>query len=84
MGKIVREPSIHILGETKNDFLGPLVGPLLAPYETYFNHIGHISFSLGPGPARVPLMEAEGYSRRGFFFPKKVRMFLLIVLYVFS
>ena len=28
-------------------------------------------FSLGPGPARAPLMEAEGYSRRALFVSRK-------------
>ena len=42
MEKIVREPSIHILGEKRIDFVGSLLGP----YWTYVDQIATVTKSL--------------------------------------
>ncbi len=83
MGKIVRGPSTSFLGETQIYVLGQFCRPLWGQYLIYFDPIRCILFTFGPGPApwprpfslgpwpaRAPLMEAEGYSRRVFFFWK--------------
>ena len=52
--KYLENRALHFLAKNNINFSGPLLGPLLDPYWTYFDHIGFILFSLWPGPGPAP------------------------------
>ena len=65
-GPVARRPGSPAAGRTR-----------LSDTPVRHTHPTYIYIGVSRESPRAPLMEAEGYSRRGFFFPKNERLFFL-------
>ena len=84
-GKYLEDRALHFWETNKIDFSGPF-RTSFGPYLTYLDHIWHILFLFGPGPAPpTHLKLAGGYPCGAFFFFRKCFCFVFgNVIYVFS